>query len=495
MVKKWLLPTLSEVLATAEPTTIDLLVPQLSQSNSPQIDRQTIKIQAESQWKSAIAAVESLLLQALPSPLGLADLSEETVIEGLLMTAPLPLFGHPAIVSQLQTITFTTAHSHHLQLAPCNFTQPSINSQIQPQQFPHFPIDIIPADPLVNERFCLVFTHSFSLVVVMGEENGNPHCRFSFDPQDLALVWQSLRARIVLTAPHQLADLDELAARFAPIEPNYRWVMSFSQYLLQHQPVAILPPTQPTSIQPETNESPTKPAVDVELLQALTHEIRTPLTTIRTMTRLLLRQPDLAPKMLKRLGAIDRECTEQINRMELIFSAVELSTHQPSQTVALTTMSIGQLLAQSLPHWQQQAERRNLHLVVDIPHKLPTVVSNPTILDRVLTGVVESFTRNLPSGSHIQVEVSPVGDRLKLRLQSQVETTEHFPTLPTDCKTSAYAIGELLTFQPETGNLSLNMSVTKNLFQLLGGKLIIRQHPQQGEVLTIFLPLSMISHG
>jgi len=31
--------------------------------------------------------------------------------------------------------------------------------------------------------------------------------------------------------------------------------------------------------------------------------------------------------------------------------------------------------------------------------------------------------------------------------------------------------------------------VTKNLFNALGGKLIVRQRPQQGEVLTIFLPL------
>jgi signal transduction histidine kinase len=53
----------------------------------------------------------------------------------------------------------------------------------------------------------------------------------------------------------------------------------------------------------------------------------------------------------------------------------------------------------------------------------------------------------------------------------------------------------LLTFQPETGNLSLNLNVTKNLFQLLGGKLVVRQSPQQGEVLTIFLPLSMIAQS
>jgi signal transduction histidine kinase len=44
-------------------------------------------------------------------------------------------------------------------------------------------------------------------------------------------------------------------------------------------------------------------------------------------------------------------------------------------------------------------------------------------------------------------------------------------------------------FQPETGNLSLNMNVTKNLFQALGGKFVVRQKPEEGEVLTIFLPL------
>ncbi|MCY7277683.1 MAG: ATP-binding protein, partial [Phormidesmis sp. CAN_BIN44] len=43
--------------------------------------------------------------------------------------------------------------------------------------------------------------------------------------------------------------------------------------------------------------------------------------------------------------------------------------------------------------------------------------------------------------------------------------------------------------QPETGSLSLNLSVTKNLFQALGGKLIVRQRPERGEVFTLFLPL------
>ncbi len=496
MVRKWLLPTLSEVLAKAEPTGIDLLVPEShAPVSQPHTDAHKLQLQAQHQWQSAIASVETLLLQALPSPLGMSDLSEETTIEGLLMTAPLPLFSHPALVSQLQTITFTSAHTQNQRLLPCHTT--NIHERTHPSH--HFPIELLPTDPLADERFCLVLTSQFSLVVVLGEENGSPRCQFSFEPDDLDLAWKSLRGRLMLTAPHHLAYVDELAARFSPIAPDYRWVMAFGQHLLQYQPVISVPVEQSPAAKVTPTEVPAKIAADVELIQALTHEIRTPLTTIRTMTRLLLRQPDLSQRVLKRLGAIDRECTEQIERMELIFSAVELATTQPSQAVDLTTMSITQLLEKSLPQWQQQAERRNLDLAVDIPHKLPAVVSNPTILDRVLTGLVENFTRNLPSGSRIQVEVTPVGDRLKLQLQSQPETDESEHPAPNQlhstCKGNAYAIGQLLTFQPETGNLSLNMNVTKNLFQLLGGKLIVRQRPQQGEVLTIFLPLSMIASG
>ncbi len=485
MVRKWLLPTLSEVLAKAEATGIDPLVPEFSPPDPhPTTDRQELQLKAESQWHSAIAAVEALLLNSLPSPIGVEDFSEETTIEGLLITAPLPLFSHPSIVSQLQTITFTTPHSSR-QLLPCKST----GTHPTPAHSHHFPIELLPTDPLADERFCLVLTTQFSLLVVMGEADGAPRCQFSFDPDDLDLAWKSLRGRMMLTAPQHLSYLDELAAQFSPIEPDYRSVMAFSQYLLQHQPVAVLAPTPQTSN--PAAEAPAKIAADVELLQALTHEIRTPLTTIRTMTRLLLRQPDLAPQVLKRLSAIDRECTEQIDRMELIFSAVELATTQPSQAVDLTTMSISQLLEHSIPQWQHQAERRNLNLAVDIPTQLPAVVSNPTILDRVLTGLVENFTRNLPSGSRIQVEVTPVGDKLKLQLQSHQEVDEAPHTAPS----KRHSIGQLLTFQPETGNLSLNLNVTKNLFQLLGGKLVVRQSPQQGEVLTIFLPLSMIAQS
>ncbi|HEY9858806.1 MAG TPA: HAMP domain-containing sensor histidine kinase, partial [Candidatus Obscuribacterales bacterium] len=236
--------------------------------------------------------------------------------------------------------------------------------------------------------------------------------------------------------------------------------------------------------------------LDVELLQAIAHEVRTPLTTIRTLTRLLLKRKDLAPEVLKRLEIIDRECNEQIDRFGLIFRAVELETSAVKRPpVALASTSIDQVLQQSIPRWEKQASLRSLSLKVLLPQKMPMVVSDPTMLDQALTSLIERFTRNLPGGSHIQVQVMLAGSQLKLQLQSELQPQADPSTHASHSARSALkSIGQLLMFQPETGSLSLSLGVTKNLFQALGGKLIVREKPQQGEVMTIFLPLE-VSHS
>jgi K+-sensing histidine kinase KdpD len=97
----------------------------------------------------------------------------------------------------------------------------------------------------------------------------------------------------------------------------------------------------------------------------------------------------------------------------------------------------------------------------------------------MLTGLLEKCTRNVPPGGQIQVQVTTAGHQLKVQLYSQAP-----------CSSNPFkALGQLLLFQPETGSISLNLDVTKNLFHALGGKFVVRQRPQEGEVMTVFLPL------
>ena len=475
---EWILPSLKEVLSG-------------SQSNMAECS----SAKAQQQWRVSLAATENLLLKTL------AATSPDTT-QGLVLASPAPLFSHPKLTQQLQTVTFTARPFNPLALMPFHLPSEMARNINIEATTPHITtfqesiLPLLPADPLGAEQFCLVFTDKFRLVLVLAQQkNGKKEFLFSFEPEVVQKAWESLGARVVLTNPELFADLDIKVKNYPLVPPDYHTIIQFSKLLLQELTIPESNPVTHTSspaYSPNLQaKSPSRP--DVELLQAFAHEVRTPLTTIRMMTRLLLKRQDLPVNVISRLEVIDHECTEQIDRMELLFKAAELENlSQPSKFAhsQLTAMSLDQVLQQSIPRWQQAASRRNLTLNVVLPKQLPTVVSNPAMLDRVLTGLIENFTRSLPSGSCIQVQVIPAGDQLKLQLSPQFDCQDKSYTTTPPIRKS---LGQLLMFQPETGVISLNMAATKHLFQAIGGKLIVRQRPQYGEVLTIFLPLE-VSH-
>ncbi|MBI4781605.1 MAG: HAMP domain-containing histidine kinase [Oscillatoriophycideae cyanobacterium NC_groundwater_1537_Pr4_S-0.65um_50_18] len=448
--------------------------------------------------------------------------------KGLILSGPFPILDQPSLLANFSAWTFTigTPGEMPLQLLP----SPHGAGAVTNVPIPTLPL--LSSDPLAAEQFCLALTANFGVVLVLGETpQGEPAFLFSFDPSVVQQAWRSLQARLRITAPYALPALDGLVEQFVPRAPDFRIVSQFSRLMLDalphpsdledrsqavnqalrgeflqgaaqsigHTELPEIDPTQhlyqavhPNGQSQRSPEmrSPAEPGSDTELLQAIAHEVRTPLTTIRTLTRLLLRRKDLNPDVTKRLEVIDRECTEQIDRFNLIFRAVELETTQGKNSLAsLAPISLAQVLQQTIPRWQQQARQHSHTLEVDLPQKLPMVVTDPTMLDQVLTGLVDRFTHSLPPGSHIQMQVSQAGHQLKLQFESHPQVNEPSEKSKFGFSPALKSLGQLLVFQPETGNLSLNMAVTKNLFQALGGKLIVKQSPHQGEVLTIFLPL------
>jgi signal transduction histidine kinase len=514
-VYKWYLPTLSEILSLSESDGDQRSLQGNRQRQFPAQQR----LKAEREWAGAVAALNGLLQQGVESESPTLNSSTQGTppVLGLVLSGPFPILQQADWMDQIATWVFTVGSPGEvLQLLP---------PAAQEAKFPWKSIPTLPLrqdDPLAAEQFCLALTPEFSLVMTLGETAaGEPTFLFSFEPEVVWQVWRSLQARLQLTAPQLASAVNRMVQQFTPVVPDYRIVTQFSRLMLANLPepselagkrlsplagVEQVVSMTPAAAKPadsmavdaqaehEDEETAPKPCADTELLQALAHEVRTPLTTIRTLTRLLLKRKDLNPDVLKRLEVIDRECTEQIDRFNLIFRAVELETTQAkSALMPLAPISLAQVIQQNLGRWQQQASQYSHKLDILLPQKLPMVVTDPVMLDQALTGLIDRITHRLPPGSHIQVQVALAGPQLKLQFLSQPQAA---PSLPKDGKAkmgfapAVRSIGQLLMFQPETGNLSLSLAVTKNLFQALGGKMTVREHPQEGEVLTIFLPLA-----
>lgn len=477
---------------------------------------------AEREWLAGIGALGQLLLQ-MPPPLNVHQRqSGETPLAGIMLCGPFPVLPTYLLERPLATWMLVPEGIEGV-IAPMRPLLMGTDGKRESTTPLQHMVPLATADPLAQERFCLLVTASFSLSLVLGRQGGIPQFQFSFDPNVNQQVWQQLQQRVGQAQPALATSLLSLADGFPFVVPDYRLVNQFGRLLLvqlrRYQTPAAAPPSlaavhwavageeaQQEIQMAETDPSPghdahgdtsspnsaNVPTSDAALLKAMAHEICTPLTTIRTFTRSLLKRQDLPETVQRRLSMIDRECTQQIDRFGLIFRAVELETEpSPQPKSPLSAMSLTQLFQTSVPQWQQQASRRNLSLEVIFPPELPQVTSDPTMLNQVLTGLIDRFTHSLPPHSHITLGVTLAGHQLKLQFRSFPPETDPADTHPL---TSPFqALGQLLMFQPDTGGLSLNLNATKNLFQALGGKLIVRQRPQAGEVLTVFLPLEVRS--
>ncbi|MEM0978898.1 MAG: HAMP domain-containing sensor histidine kinase [Cyanobacteria bacterium P01_H01_bin.58] len=483
--------------------------------------RQSGQVAAEVEWRAAIAAMRQVL-HRLPR-----TTSSQQVVdpqEGIILSGPLPVLNEADCGARFETWVVTPQPlanilnqqtpllpASHLAALSQEMTHPAIRA---------LPLDL--QDTITTERFCLVVTQAFSIALVLGKPAGRAAClQYSFEPAVLLALWQRIQSGIVVTAEANTALLNQQIASMAML-PDYRLITKFTQLMMANLPhrrdatefkevrgnihfAANWSSTQGRAKMPSASVADAVAGIpsianeeaasackhDIELLKAMAHEIRTPLTTIRTLTRSLMKRKELAPEVKKRLGRIDQECTQQIDRFNLIFRAVEIATAKNHGARSpLTPMALTQIFQESIPRWQQQAHRRNLSLDVTLPPNLPRVTSDPTLLDQVLTGVVEWYTQGLPAQSHIQMSVMLAGHQLKLQFEADLQTGDDTARVPENTTRQPFqSLGKLLTVAPETGGVSLNLDVTKDLFQFLGGKLIVRQRPQQSEILTVFLPL------
>lgn len=363
-------------------------------------------------------------------------------------------------------------------------------------------VPLLPRDSLLAESFIIIRAPEFAAIVARVDrpDTERPGVAFSFEPRLIQRVWDSLLVRLEQARPDCVQRWHEIERDFPLKEPSYRLISRFSSWVMMAAqsarswqeadssaplPQALLPAAVSERRSPRvaiTVPDDDEALSETELLKAIAHEVRTPLATIQTLTRLILRRSDIPAPVRGYLEGIERECNEQSDRFGLFFRATEFSPER----VRLQTTSLAELLAQKLPLWKQQVERRGSTLELDSPEDVPTVVSDPVTLDAVLSGVIDRVARSAPSGSRVKAEVVTAGEQVKL--QFRILNPEGTIAHPCGEVPPTQALGQLLAFQPETGALSLSTPMTQTLFRALGGYFTVRQQAQRGETLTIFLP-------
>jgi signal transduction histidine kinase len=403
--------------------------------------------------------------------------------QGVWLASPLPALHEPALLQQLQGWVWAPAELGDLLQAGSPLLPPGVSTAPARaaggfQRLPLFEAD--GTDPLL-----LVLTPRLQVAMALLGDPAQRRLVVRFDPPTLSAALSLLDERLQHTDPEQGQRLRQAIQTLGPLQSDEQLAQRFWPRLAER--LAAMAPS--LTLQPLVHRSAatdatvaSSPSSELALLEALTHEVRTPLATIRTLIRSLLRRSDLPDLVRQRLQQIDGECSEQIDRFGLIFLAAELQREPPSEDQALARTDLARLLDQLEPAWRQQLLRRSLALELRCSPELPLVLSDPARLETVLGGLVDRFSRGLPAGAVVRLSLQPAGARLKLRFSASAAVLVE----PGEAA-AAERVGPVLSWNPGTGSLQLSRQATQRLFHSLGGRLAERA----GNDLTVFFPVAL----
>ncbi|MEB3334165.1 MAG: histidine kinase dimerization/phospho-acceptor domain-containing protein [Cyanobacteriota bacterium] len=432
-------------------------------------------------WWACLATLQEDLL-----------LNDSVPLQGVWLASPLPALYAPPLLRDLRGWVWTPAGLTDL-LPPLQPLLPMAGGKdagpLASGGFKRLPL----REDDGNDPLLVLITPRLQVALLV---DGPPLARrlvVRFEATMLTQALENLGQRLHEDDPRGATQLGHLLKGLGPLENDPAlgqrfWPLLAERLATMAPSVTLQPVAQP--VKAASTATTEDVAAELALLEALTHEVRTPLATIRTLIRSLLRRSDLPAVARQRLEQIDGECSEQIDRFGLIFLAAELQRQpgrgQPLEACQLARTDLSQLLRHLQSIWERQLRRRDLRLSLSIAEDLPAVLSDPARLETMLGGLMDRFSRSLPAGSHVRLRLRPAGQRLKLQLSSDDPGRQAAAASTTDTANSSARIGPVLSWNPTTGSLNLSRQATQLLFHRLGGRFTERG----GSSLTVFFPVA-----
>ncbi|KGG08706.1 sensor histidine kinase [Prochlorococcus marinus] len=400
---------------------------------------------------------------------------------GIWIASPLPAFNDKKFLNQLNGWLWSPEGFSYFQNENAGFL-PVNNSEKIKKDF-----DLVSNYKVLNlcqedgyEPFLMIITPNFQCVLSIVGEKDKKILLMKCDEESLKLSIELMHAKLNQENYEEGVKFRNAINNLGNLNINHQFEKLFWPILS----AKLANNTPSHNIQNFVkNDEKNVQITEAKLLRAISHEVRTPLATIKTLISSTLKKYRMDESIRNRLIQIDNECNEQIDRFGLIFNAAELVSNEVPSLNNLAKINLAEIFKKLAPSWNDQLNRRGISLKIDIPSQLPQILSDSEKLELMLSGLINKNTRGLKEGSTLILELRPAGQKLKLQLKVQ-KLESNQKEIPK--KDNGSDIGPVLNWNPQTGSLQLSQNATQKLLASLGGR--VTQRRDTG--LTVFFPIS-----
>ena len=225
------------------------------------------------------------------------------------------------------------------------------------------------------------------------------------------------------------------------------------------------------------------------LLDALTHNLRTPLTSIKASITALIGAPGgsgadvlLLPEGRDELLQVIDEETDRLNRFIEGLSAAGSGGGQPltPRSVAVDdVVRVGLTRAETLT--------RDYELQLAVTPRLPTLSVDPASIAEVLYILLDNASKYAPPRSTIRVAASPAdGPHVELSV------ADEGPGIPTQAREQVFErffrVPGTQSYDPRRKGIGLGLSIARRLIEAQGGRIWIDAATGSGTVVRFTVP-------
>ena len=216
------------------------------------------------------------------------------------------------------------------------------------------------------------------------------------------------------------------------------------------------------------------------LLDVVSHDLRTPLATIKaSLTSLLETGVAWSPSETRSFlqDAVDQ--TERLNRMVgRLLDASRL--HAGAMHVFFRSVGLDEVVSSALSSLGQSSER----VAVDISESLPSVQTDPDLLERVVANLVENAVAWSSPDQVVRISAGEVAGRIDLRI------SDKGPGIPSADRDIVFQPFQRLGDTSKPEGVGLGLAVSRGLLEAMDNRLIIEDTPGGGTTMVIEFKIS-----
>jgi len=222
-----------------------------------------------------------------------------------------------------------------------------------------------------------------------------------------------------------------------------------------------------------------------ELIANVSHDLRSPLTSIQGYVEtLLMKQDSLSSAQIREYLQVVLSDATKLN--EMVHELFELSKYEARQIEPkLERFSLTELIQDVAVKYRSRAEQQQVAISALLPEKLYFVLADINMIERVLSNLIENALAHTSSGGRVAVELRENEERARVRVIDSGTGIER--------RDIPFIFDRFFSGRWEgagsRGGSGLGLAIAQRIAELHGSRIQVESEPGRGSVFFFELPL------